>query len=1205
MYAFLTDSPLVARLGWLLVHSLWQFTAVALFAALLLRLLRHASAEARYWCGLIALGAIVAAPPATWVLLPAQKLAANNGTQAAHDLPATPRMSLSVADEPAPGLAAPGEPALNLRPARPTTASPTASPPSLAAWPSVEQIVSPWLPWIVLIWCGGVLVFSLRPLASCLAIRRLRASSTQAPTAVEAALAKVAKRLRLRRAVAIVQSAMVRAPVVVGWLRPLILLPVGIVCELPAAQLDAILAHELAHIRRHDFLINMLQTLVETLCFYHPAVWFLSQRIRLERENCCDDLAVAAMGNRGEYGRALLAVEELRGGQPTLVLSAGGGSLLARVRRIVAAEPAEPSYLGSGLAAIGLVVALAAGLWAMAYAADSTAPDIAPPPATAWPQWGGSALRNNVSLATNLPTAWDVARKQNIRWTAPLGTFSFNSPVVSQGSVLIGTNNGAERNPKFPAKVDMTCLQCFNEQTGEFLWQYASPKLPTGRVHDWPEVGLCATPAVQGDRVWVVTNRAEVLCLDLLGFRDGQNDGPVSDEAETDPKAADVIWRLDMMRQLGVSQTYQSCSSVTLIGDLVLLNTGNGVDESHQNIPAPGAPSFLAVNRHTGHVVWSDASPDKNILGGECPSTSPAVGVLGGVLQAIFAGADGWLYAFDVRAMEQGRTVVLWKFDCNPKTSRRELGHRGTRNSIIAAPVIHEGRVHLPVGQNPEHGEGPGHLWCIDPTKRGDISPELVFNKANPDQPIPPKRLQACEEDKGDFTRPNLNSGVIWHYDAFDQNGDGKIAFDEALHRCCGSAVIADGLVVVADFSGLLHCLDAQTGKPLWKHDLLAAVWSTPLIADGKIYVGDEDGDVAIFCLARTKTLLAEPNVNGPIYGTPAAVNGGMFLSTKTQLLAIQAPPPPGAAQPVAVDPKQPWTVRGRVVDDQGAPVAGAEIIAHCGAGTLQPTGSATTGEDGNYEFKFGPGIMFSGEDHAQTQFASISVRKQGLVEKNLHRQGCCVASLKPPSAEALKSFGVTKEHVFLPGQPLTIDFALLPAARVRGTLVDEQDRPLAEYSVALTGKELPPSSSVLRSTKTDERGRFELSEIPTSFAFQFDIREPNPKPPWDDSWASPPLFFERSEGMGFAVHNSQEQIAVEQFRLKIVGTGVHGKAAVAGAEKQPLVWQGKSQLEQSPGTLAKRAAQELTLVLQNAQPAAENPPDGGPKDAPPGLGGM
>ena len=160
-----------------------------------------------------------------------------------------------------------------------------------------------------------------------------------------------------------------------------------------------------------------------------------------------------------------------------------------------------------------------------------------------WPQWGGSPARNNVCQAVDLAATWNLETGENVQWTAPLGDFSFGSPVVSSGKVLIGTNNGACRIGRYPQSTDLACLHCFDEQTGEFLWQYSSEKLPSGRTHDWPSVGLCSTPRILGDRVWITTNRCEVVCLDLNGFVDGQNDGPVTDEVATEKNEADVVWR--------------------------------------------------------------------------------------------------------------------------------------------------------------------------------------------------------------------------------------------------------------------------------------------------------------------------------------------------------------------------------------------------------------------------------------------------------------------------------------------------------------------------------------------------------------------------------------------------------------------------------------------------------------------------------------
>ena len=211
-----------------------------------------------------------------------------------------------------------------------------------------------------------------------------------------------------------------------------------------------------------------------------------------------------------------------------------------------------------------------------------------------------------------------------------------------------------------------------------------------------------------------------------------------------------------MMGELGVSQHNQPISSVTLVGDLVLAGTSHGLGPDHIQQPEP-APSFIAVNKDTGRLVWQDSSPTDSLVHGQW--SSPAYGVIDGVGQAIFAGGDGWIYSFEVQAMSQGRTKLLWRFDGNPKESRWTLGGRGTRNNAIAIPVIHQNRVYMSMGQDPEHGEGLGHVWCIDATRRGDISPELVFNKADATTPIPHKYLQACEPDKGDYTRANPNSG--------------------------------------------------------------------------------------------------------------------------------------------------------------------------------------------------------------------------------------------------------------------------------------------------------------------------------------------------------------------------------------------------------------------------------------------------------------
>jgi outer membrane protein assembly factor BamB len=520
-----------------------------------------------------------------------------------------------------------------------------------------------------------------------------------------------------------------------------------------------------------------------------------------------------------------------------------------------------------------------------------------------WNQWGGSSLRNNV-VEQAVPTVWDVGQfdnegkwdkesGKNIKWAVPVGSQTYGNVMAANGKVLIGTNNGAGYLKRYPAEVDLGVLLCFDEKDGKFLWQDSSEKLHTGRVHDWPLMGICSSPLVEGDRVYYVTSRGEVKCLDLEGFHDGENDGPYKDEKFTEKDEADTIWVLDMMRALGVSQHNMANCSVTTSGDYLFALTSNGVDEWHESLPSPDAASFIAVDKRNGKVLWTDNTPGANVLHGQW--SSPAVAVIDGVPQVMFAGGDGWLYSFDARG-EGGKAKLLWKFDCNPKESKYTLGGRADRNHLIATPVIYKNKVFIGVGEDPEHGEGVGHLWCIDPTKRGDVSPELVFNSADPEKPIPHKRIQAMVKEDGDFARPNPNSAAVWHYANFDKNGDGKLEFEETMHRTCGTAAIKDDLLFVADFSGLVHCVDTETGKPYWTHDMLAAAWSSPLIAGDCVYIGDEDGEVTILRVSKELEVVTKDEDGMPaaismgnaVYSTPVVSNGVLYVSSQTYLFAIE-----------------------------------------------------------------------------------------------------------------------------------------------------------------------------------------------------------------------------------------------------------------------------------------------------------------------------
>jgi outer membrane protein assembly factor BamB len=337
-----------------------------------------------------------------------------------------------------------------------------------------------------------------------------------------------------------------------------------------------------------------------------------------------------------------------------------------------------------------------------------------------------------------------------------------------------------------------------------------------------------------------------------------------------------------MMRRLGVVQRYMCSCSVTAAGDLLLVNTSNGVD-TDDKLPAPEAPSFIALNKHSGALVWADHSPGRNILEGQW--SSPAFAVLGGVPQAIFAGGDGWLYSFVAEPAPDRQARLLWKFDANPKDAVWKGGGNGRRNHIIATPVIYDGRVYIGTGQDPEAGEGPGDLWCIDPARRGDVSAELVVDRQG--KPVPPRRLQAVDKDAGEQVRPNPNSAAVWHYRGPQTKSAGPDDFKKTMHRTLGTGAIRSGLLVVGDFAGLVHCLDARTGQVQWTYDTMAAIWGGPLIVEGKVYLGNEDGDVLVFELGRSCKLLAKNNMANSVFSSPAVAHNVLYISTRGHLFAI------------------------------------------------------------------------------------------------------------------------------------------------------------------------------------------------------------------------------------------------------------------------------------------------------------------------------
>ena len=330
--------------GWTLAHFVWQGVLIAIMVAATLRLSRRWPSAARYAVACGGLVAMVIVPIATALVLSSRS--PGPLTTAAQTAMAAPGLTTGPVTDATNAAVLPAVPGQ-------LASTPTGVPPSdvsRGATPGgmPSDRVSGWLPLVVWSWCAGVVFLLGRMAVRLRGVRRLRRTAVAAvPAPLRTACHELALRLGLRVDFRVAASAAVDSPTVIGWWRPVILLPIAALANLSPGQVEAILAHELAHIRRHDYLVNLLQSVVETLLFYHPAVWWLSGRVRAEREDACDDIAVTVCGDRAEYAAALATLETRRGPDYAPALAAAHGSLVTRIRRILHV-PIEDSVRSPG-----------------------------------------------------------------------------------------------------------------------------------------------------------------------------------------------------------------------------------------------------------------------------------------------------------------------------------------------------------------------------------------------------------------------------------------------------------------------------------------------------------------------------------------------------------------------------------------------------------------------------------------------------------------------------------------------------------------------------------------------------------------------------------------------------------------------------------------------------------------------------------------
>jgi uncharacterized protein (TIGR03435 family) len=392
--------PLVERLGWALVHFLWQGALIAgLYLIARTLFVRPESARTRYTLSCAALAAMIVAPVVTLIT---------------NRLPS-----------PAPAIAVIAEP-FTVRPAAgPRNGSiPFESLPLTAPATQATDVMT----WLVAIWLVGYFVLSIRLIGGCVVAARLRSRQVGTPPPEwQDALGSLIARTRVSFPVKLLVSGFVQTPAVVGWLKPAILLPAAAVTGIAPEYIQALLAHELAHIRRHDYLVSVLQRVAETLLFYHPAVWWLSRQIEAEREACCDDIAVALTGDTLIYVSALASLESRRPEHLAPLLSANGGSLQRRISRLVGTSPAHVWNLsGAGLLSAAILMGLAVcGVMAQsidarpAFEVASLKPDKSGTGVDRIKRSGGSWIIENVSLKRLIGMAYGVTDGIDYQFKGP------------------------------------------------------------------------------------------------------------------------------------------------------------------------------------------------------------------------------------------------------------------------------------------------------------------------------------------------------------------------------------------------------------------------------------------------------------------------------------------------------------------------------------------------------------------------------------------------------------------------------------------------------------------------------------------------------------------------------------------------------------------------------------------------------------------
>ena len=474
-----------------------------------------------------------------------------------------------------------------------------------------------------------------------------------------------------------------------------------------------------------------------------------------------------------------------------------------------------------------------------------------------------------LALAAALsPAAWgrsalpEVFAPEQLLWEIELGLHQYTVPQIDRGRMYLGIN---DRNLDHPAveRSDGGIFMCIDQATGQMIWQLPIPRFMDGvkppyHFNKW-KCGVCSRPAIEGDRLYLVGPRGDVLCLDRAGQANG-NDGPFQDEVaymgvpeNTDYQLTatdgDIIWQYNLLTEVKVFPHDVCGTSPLLLGDYLYACTGNGQDDRHRFIANPEAPSLVVLDRRSGRLVATEGHLfGTHLFHGNW--SSPLAAIVDGRTLVIFGGGDGILYAFEPikHAAEDGRPQTLgiaWQYDCNPPDYRTRDGKPipcSTWNAkrlngpseIIADPLLYKNRIYVTIGQSPVHGHGQGHLVCVDAATGREI----------------------------------------WT--------------SRRVDRSLATPAIHEGLLFVPDLTGRLHCLNAETGAPYWQHDLEADIWgASALVVGDKVYASTERRELWVFQATREKQLVSRCRL-GSVAITPQVEQGILYLPTQRRLFAVK-----------------------------------------------------------------------------------------------------------------------------------------------------------------------------------------------------------------------------------------------------------------------------------------------------------------------------